>query len=58
MEKIDDNFRNQFLAKMINLILHKSTHRELVKVEALDSESAQDDPIQMNTAVKYYNHAK
>ncbi|CAO1424910.1 unnamed protein product [Diamesa hyperborea] len=43
---------------MINLVVQKDTHRELVKVVASDSKSAQDDPIQRDTAVKYYNYAK
>ncbi|CAO1426196.1 unnamed protein product [Diamesa serratosioi] len=48
----------QLVAKMLNLIVHKKTHRELVKVVASDSESSKDDPIQHDTAVKFYNHAK
>lgn len=43
---------------MINLAIQKDTHRELVKVVASDSKSAQDDPIQVDTAIKFYNYAK
>ena len=43
---------------MINLVVHKDTHRELVDVVDSDSESAQDDSIQVDTAVKFYNYAK
>lgn len=43
---------------MINLVVHKDTHRELVKLVASDSEQAKDDPKNVDVAIKFYNYAK